>query len=64
VLNTPTVIASIKKQISTHCAKHTTATALLTLGVDMATISKILGHTNIRTTAIYAKVVPTEKIKV
>ena len=41
--------AGIKKHITFHTARHTHATMLLTLGVDLYTVSKLLGHTNIQT---------------
>ena len=46
-----------------HCARHTHATMMLTLGVDLYTVSKLLGHTNIQTTQIYAKLVDESKKK-
>ena len=46
-----------------HLARHTHATMLLTLGVDLYTVSKLLGHTNIQTTQIYAKLVDESKKK-
>ena len=46
-----------------HCLRHTHATMMLTLGVDLYTVSKLLGHTNIQTTQIYAKLVDESKKK-
>lgn len=56
-------LAGIKKHITFHTARHTHATMLLTLGVDLYTVSKLLGHTNIQTTQIYAKLVDESKKK-
>ena len=47
----------------TYLARHTHATMMLTLGVDLYTVSKLLGHTNIQTTQIYAKLVDESKKK-
>lgn len=48
--------SGIKKKISFHCSRHTCATLTLEAGADLFTVSKILGHTKITTTQIYAKV--------
>ncbi len=45
----------IKKQISFHCSRHTFATVSKSHGIPYDVISKILGHTDIKTTKIYTK---------
>ena len=55
--------AGINKHISFHCARHTFAVLMLDLGVDLYTTSKLLGHTQISTTQIYAKVLDKNKQK-
>ena len=51
-------LCSIKKNITFHMARHTFATTVtLSNGVPIETVSKILGHTKIATTQIYAKVI-------
>lgn len=55
--------AGIRKHITYHCSRHTAATLLLTLGADLYTVSKILGHRSIRMTEVYAKIVDKKKIE-
>jgi site-specific recombinase XerD len=51
-------LCEIKKKLTFHIACHTFATTVtLTNGVPIETVSKMLGHTKLATTQIYAKVV-------
>lgn len=54
--------AEIKKDVTFHTSRHTFATLNLSQGVDLYTVSKLLGHKQIKTTQVYAKIVD-EKLK-
>jgi integrase len=53
--------AGITKRITFHASRHTFATMMLTLGVDLYTVSKLLGHSKVETTQIYAKIINKKK---
>lgn len=45
----------INKKVSTHTGRHTFATLAISAGVELYTVSDLLGHRNVKTTQIYAK---------
>jgi site-specific recombinase XerD len=55
------IACSIHKNVTFHVARHTFATTvMLTNGVPLETVSKLLGHTKLSTTQIYARVLDTK----
>ncbi|QMU63035.1 MAG: tyrosine-type recombinase/integrase [Flavobacteriaceae bacterium] len=56
-------LTGIDKKVHFHCARHTFATLLVTAGVNIFTISKLMGHKDIKSTLVYAKVIDEEKQK-
>lgn len=53
--------AGIAKNITFHCFRHTYATLQLSLGTDIYTVSKMLGHRDLKTTQVYAKIISQTK---
>ena len=47
--------AGVKKHVTPHVARHTFATMNLTRGNDIYTVSKMLGHSHVSTTEVYAE---------
>ena len=55
--------AKVDKNVHFHISRHTFATSLLTKGADLYSVSKLLGHTNIATTQVYAEIVNQKRVE-
>lgn len=53
--------AGINKHITFHCARHSFAIMMLDAGVDLYTLSKLMGHKSIESTQIYARILDKHK---
>lgn len=53
-------ICGIEKKLTFHMARHTFATLALCKGVSVETVGEVLGHKWLKTTQIYAKVLPSK----
>lgn len=56
--NTVAQMAGISKRMTMHVGRHTFATLALSEGIPIEVVSKMLAHTSVKTTEIYAKVMP------
>ena len=54
-------VCGINKNLTFHLARHTFATMMLTLGADLYTTSKLLGHADVKMTQVYAKIINQKK---
>ena len=52
---------SLALAILLHTSRHTFATMMLTLGADLYTVSKLLGHADVKMTQVYAKIINKKK---
>ena len=53
--------SGLRKHITFHCARHTFAVMMLDLGTDIYTLSKLLGHRDLSSTQVYAKILDKNK---
>ena len=53
--------AGIKKEITFHCARHTTATLNISLGTPIEMVTKLMGYTKITSMKVYSKLIVDKK---
>lgn len=56
-------MAGVRGRAHFHMSRHTFATIMLTAGVDIYTASKMMGHSDIRSTQTYAKIIDSKKVE-
>ncbi len=54
--------AEVDKHVTFHTSRHTFGTTMLTLGADLYTTSKLMGHADVSTTTVYAKIIDQKKV--
>lgn len=55
--------ADITKHITYHTSRHTFGTLMITAGVDLYVTSRLMGHSDVRITQIYARIIDSKKIE-
>lgn len=63
VLKRWSVRAGLTKRVSYHVSRHSFATMTLTMGADLYTTSQLLGHSDVETTQVYAKIIDRKKVE-
>ena len=57
------ILAGLSKKVTFHISRHTFATLSLNMGISMEVVSELLGHTSIRVTQLYAKILDKTKVE-
>lgn len=58
-----TCLLTVALWVLFHTSRHTFGTMMMTVGADLYTTCKLMGHADVRTTQIYAKIVDSKKIE-